>query len=322
MNTNNIKSGMVVKNYKHLCELLEEPVKGGKAKQLQIQEWRRHFAFKKQGHKYIITKIYQTPKVKTDGRERGNNTVYAGYIQKLIMDMMASGALRNETTILITPARLLLKFDMVNLRYFHFKNSKDKLSEELKISTNRINYFYMTVHSKFKRTLERSFDILGKKGYLYWSTIYIAVKKDIDGNELHEEADDDDVELILQNKSKTLQQMGIDSEKDLVKKNKWDAYINLLNSKIYTHSQGDILYVYRSYKFILNRADIRAGHKWNMLEIDGFDDDQDINQFILELEDRITLKKDLNRTITGKLLQRYKHQDDIALINSLVNLTL
>jgi hypothetical protein len=68
--TNNIYAGLYVKNYPTLCQLLNEEVKGGKSKILQLHKWERFFKFepqtidgiKKRG--FNIIEIYQTPKAK------------------------------------------------------------------------------------------------------------------------------------------------------------------------------------------------------------------------------------------------------------------
>ena len=65
---------MVVKNYKVLCELLEQETKTGKSRQLQMKEFSRYFEWKKSGQKFIITDIYETPLEKVDNRKYGNNS--------------------------------------------------------------------------------------------------------------------------------------------------------------------------------------------------------------------------------------------------------
>lgn len=63
-NMNNVNLGQEFKNYKELCTYLGEQEKGGKSRDLQIKDWERYFSFEKQGHKFIITDVYDTPKEK------------------------------------------------------------------------------------------------------------------------------------------------------------------------------------------------------------------------------------------------------------------
>ena len=41
-----INEGQIFKNYKKLCEYLEEQVRTGKSKQLQLKDWNRYFIMK------------------------------------------------------------------------------------------------------------------------------------------------------------------------------------------------------------------------------------------------------------------------------------
>lgn len=68
----NIATGEVFKNYSALCTALDEPQKTGKSKQLQLLDWQRYFAYEKQGHKFIITEIFEEPKEKV----KKQNTKY------------------------------------------------------------------------------------------------------------------------------------------------------------------------------------------------------------------------------------------------------
>lgn len=57
----NLQLGMVVKNYKELCSLLNLPVLGGKQRTYQLKEIERYIDYVKEGHKYVITEIYESP---------------------------------------------------------------------------------------------------------------------------------------------------------------------------------------------------------------------------------------------------------------------
>lgn len=98
MKFNSITKSQIFKNYKELCEFLEEPVKGGTSKEAQIKEWQRYFAFERQGNKYIITEIYDTPlekvrkerKKETQKRKKCKDTSnYKGNNNKNINQMLA-----------------------------------------------------------------------------------------------------------------------------------------------------------------------------------------------------------------------------------------
>ena len=62
MNLNKLSNGQVVKNYKTMCEILEEPYMGGKSRVIQLDKWRLYFDYSKDGVKFIINDIYTQEK--------------------------------------------------------------------------------------------------------------------------------------------------------------------------------------------------------------------------------------------------------------------
>lgn len=86
--TNKLHTNDIFKNYKELCECLGEPVKNGCSKKSQMKEWERYFSYRKEGNKFIVTEIFNTPKNKTDNRvnnySRNNKNV------KPMMDYLMS----------------------------------------------------------------------------------------------------------------------------------------------------------------------------------------------------------------------------------------
>ena len=66
--TNKLHTNDIFKSYKDLCNCLGEPVKDGNSRKSQIKEWERYFSFNKEGRKFIITKVFDTPKDKIDNR--------------------------------------------------------------------------------------------------------------------------------------------------------------------------------------------------------------------------------------------------------------
>lgn len=74
INTNALKQNQIFNNYKEICEFLSEPShQGGKQRQLQLKDWERYFRWKKQGYKFIITEVFDTPQEKIDKRGGNNN---------------------------------------------------------------------------------------------------------------------------------------------------------------------------------------------------------------------------------------------------------
>lgn len=56
-----VMEGQVFKNYGELCSHLDEPIKSGKSKQLQLADWQRYFTFERKGHQFTVTGVYDSP---------------------------------------------------------------------------------------------------------------------------------------------------------------------------------------------------------------------------------------------------------------------
>ena len=50
MNIDNLHIGDVIKNYYALCDEIEEPIKSGKSKKYQLEDFMRYFTWEKSGH--------------------------------------------------------------------------------------------------------------------------------------------------------------------------------------------------------------------------------------------------------------------------------
>lgn len=89
IDTSTLVIGMIIKNYKELCVILNEEAKTGKAKQLQLKNWKRYFDWEKDGQKFIIVDRYDTPLPKEDLRRKGNNSIYKNYIELILLQYLS-----------------------------------------------------------------------------------------------------------------------------------------------------------------------------------------------------------------------------------------
>ena len=72
-----LEVGMVLKNYKELCEVLEVEVKHGNGKISQLKDFKQYFDWTKQGQKITITEIYNTVQEREPGRGQHPNSLEA-----------------------------------------------------------------------------------------------------------------------------------------------------------------------------------------------------------------------------------------------------
>lgn len=72
LNCTKLYECMEVKNYKIMCELLNQEVTNGNSKKYQIKNWNRYFDYTKQGQKFIINEIFDKPFPTVDMRAQGS----------------------------------------------------------------------------------------------------------------------------------------------------------------------------------------------------------------------------------------------------------
>ena len=89
IDTSVLKVGMVVKNYKALCELLGQPVTDGNSKKYQLKEFERYFDWEKSGQKFVISDIYDAPLSKEDLRKLGNNSIYVKSVEIILLQYLS-----------------------------------------------------------------------------------------------------------------------------------------------------------------------------------------------------------------------------------------
>ena len=149
IDTSTLVVGMVIKNYKELCKILNEEAKTGKAKQLQLKNWKRYFDWEKDGQKFIIVDIYDTPLPKEDLRRKGNNSIYKNYIELILLQYLSKQEGYRKT---FTKRNWLELLGMINSKYG--KEPKMKLKQlDYCINDQEITLFYIRSNKKLERVL-------------------------------------------------------------------------------------------------------------------------------------------------------------------------
>ena len=294
MKIKNLTVGKVIKNYKELCELLEIEAKksGSNSHKAQQKEFNRYFEFEKQGHKYIITKIYENPKERIDNRMNGNNTVFADDIEHLILNILAKS---KDDTVTIARGQLYKALSMCNENYLLGRSNISKLSEIIEIPKASIYEFYDNNSSKLRDTVERNLRRLRSRALITWkNTTTVAVTEiDIELNELgepiydkrtksirhkvktiHRLADKFEEKLILKYEEEVLKEMGIDSIQKVFLLGKWKYFKQQVENKL-RENDTNIDYYYDSYTITFNNDSVK-----NYVKKLSYNDIQDIKNNI------------------------------------------
>ena len=276
MKIKNLTVGKVIKNYKSLCEILEIEAKksGSNSHKAQLKEFNRYFEFEKQGHKYIITKIYENPKERIDNRMNGNNTVFSDDIEKLILNILASS---KDDTITIARGQLYKALCMCNENYLLGRSNISKLSEIIELPKSAIYEFYDNNSSKLRDTVERNLRRLRSRALITWNnTITVAVTEvEIEYNEfgepifdkrtksiryktktVHRLADKFEKKAILKYEHEVLKEMGIDTIQKVFLLGKWKYFKQQVEDKL-RENNTNIDYYYDTYTITFNNEDVK-----------------------------------------------------------------
>ena len=318
MNIKNITEGLIIKNYKELCSLLEIEPTTSNSKKAQFKELERYINCEKQGQKFIVKEIYNDIKEKVDmrsiinendKRHDGNNNIYGDDIKQLLLLMMET-SMENE---IILPISILLnKISMTNCNYSLGRRNQDKLSEVLKIDEKYVNEFYDTTHSNLKRTLENNLNLLDRKSLLRWQTVRMICKKvaivqynefdeieiDMYTNQIqcsikeeYSVATKEEDLVILEAENEVLEEMKLEDINDVFRHSATEIFYRKVNNIV--SKKANIKYYFNGYKLIFNR-----------------------NKIIKELgkygEDFNSVRKQLNNKVKEKLLDNaIKRQEKV-----------
>ena len=291
MNVERLKEGQEIKNYKVLCELLNEPVKVGKSKQLQLKDFKRYFDFHKEGQKIIIDEIFNEEKEKVDmrGKQDNNTPKYVENIElNIIGELLTKGT---DGKYVVGRGVLLRNVGLTNTNYSYCKRRQDKLASYLEIKKEVVNDYYNCVDSMLVGNLEKALKNLSNRKLIQLnSTLLICknvitdvtyehttkidefdeeieiVKPVVQSDVIYTQATDDERKLILTTESKVLIEMGFEKLTDVFLRNKLKEYYNKCYKAIRKEIK-DINFYFQAYDIIFD-FNILA----NELEKRGYDD--------------------------------------------------
>lgn len=298
MNIEKLKEGMVIKNYKELCNLLGLKVLNGKSKVYQIQNMERYFSYHKNGNKFIIDEIYDTPKLKEDKRIIGDRSKYTQDFEIIMTGLLYNKM--DEDSVVMSRGQLYKAMSLVNSRYSYGRQNINSISEELKMNDDYVYDFYNNSNSKLRSVLESNLRSCYNRGLLYWRpSISVCVKepivvydvlgkiKSIDSAIMHREAEDIEIKLILGVEDKVLAMMGFYSKQEAFLKGKWREFKKKVEKDL--KKDTSIQYYYDSYTIVFNNNVIK--NRW-----------EDINENIEE--SRIKLNSSIIKSLIESSVKR------------------
>ena len=257
----NIFQGLVVKNYKEMCKLLNEPVTNGNSKKAQEKNWKRYFSFTKQGQRYIITEVYAEPFPSDDARKRKEG-IYTKYVECLLMEILTSNSDGHALT--ISKNDLFETLGMVNERYHQYINNRPELVKTLneikdnseanedrntsrEITLNDVNQFYIHAGFKLNDILNSALKSMKNRFMINYRTHYMVRHQDVENGVVIDDyttmANDTEESYILAVQKKALRNLGYSNVVEIIFKNLYAAFQKECD-KIIHNETDDWLYFY------------------------------------------------------------------------------
>lgn len=249
----NISVGMVIKNYKELCNLLNIPIlSGGNMKQSQIKQLKCYMDFDKSGQKFIVTDIFDTPLTVNDQRKLGNNSIYVKYIEVILLQYLSK---QNGFTSTLNKVDWWKLLGFINDKY---KNIPDKDLELLDptVTPFEIKMFYQRCNTKLERILFSALNNLkNRKLIMYELQTVITYKNNKNGEANSFIADDDDKKRILEVERFVLKkELKLDNMFQVYWSNKQSSYYKRVQELL--ESYYDWTGYYKQIKIIYVKKDV------------------------------------------------------------------
>lgn len=152
MKTENIKKGMVFKNYKELCKFVEIEPTTGTAKKSQLKELKRFCEYHKEGQKIIIDKKYKIPKDKEDGRM---DRLTQNVMGNMLVEQICIFGKKGDLSIFFSKNFLYRICEMHNDNYEFYRFKQEELSRKENIDIDIIRDFYNITNNIFVSNIDK-----------------------------------------------------------------------------------------------------------------------------------------------------------------------
>ena len=276
LNTSNIQEGMIIKNYKELCKLLNLNITTGKSKILQLKEIDRYMDLLKDKNSYIVLEIYDKP------IPSNVSSKYTHLIQNILLYYLSK---QDNTVIYLNKNDFIRILGLANNKYIEYKYKQKELTK-LNVDDFNIAEFYKRCDAKILSILESSLKSLKKRLLIDYSDAYKIYYLDSNGNYKYRVADTEEHQYILGVKKNALDSLGLKSEYQIYLNNSLkEKYYKIINTTV----EEDRCWegVFQCYELIYNQRHV-----------------------IKELEnERFLLNGEVKKAIDAQAVKRYYNND-------------
>lgn len=226
-----LESGIVVKNYKEMCETLGEEICEGNSKKAQLKEWARYFAWEKKGQKFIILDIYDEPLPKDDGRQ--NKNIYVQYIQVILMKILSKQK-NTKDPFYITTNQLWKLLGMINNNYKNISlDDLNNMITDYEVTSFDMKKFYQRCNQRLREILFSSLNKLENRALIKYEIEAVIVFFNEDRKTVYKPANDIQKKKILKAERKALLDMGLESKQHAYAKFKETEFFERVNAYLH-----------------------------------------------------------------------------------------
>lgn len=235
-----LEVGMVFKNYKAMCEHLEEPVKtGGRNRELQEIEWHEYFNWNSEGHKRIITEVIDKEYTKIVNKR---NTVFKDSITTIVLNILYNS---EHNPYIRTKNGLNTSIGITNSKFQEYYSNgvaRARYAKENNHLFFSVDDFFTRTASNNKNRLTRVLDDLSKRDFVTYKNSYILVNKSKNGFDIYRQTTEEEETTVRDLRRKLLNEMKMESLSDVFKKGQQDIFYKKLNPIISEKLEVDWYY--------------------------------------------------------------------------------
>lgn len=247
-----LSEGMIVKNYKQLCELLGEREMGGDSKPAQLRRWQRYFRYEQSGHKFAIIKIYQKPLPNTDKR-KDKPGKYLKYVEYLLMGFLLRQegccavmaqhrwwqclGMTNENFNLYLPYNDKVlsndNLEVSDVEKYRFSDLIKRIAEKynLPIADIDIDYFYNIAQGKLREILNNALKSMENRRLIRKSSYFEICMQD-GSRKIVTDSDEETIKEILSLQRQTLERMGLEKYSEAIVTHQTHKYYENLQALV------------------------------------------------------------------------------------------
>lgn len=237
----------IVRNYKTMCELLNEVPMDGNSRKAQVNRWKRYFDFHKDNQKFIIDEIYDEPFATDDARKRREG-LHVKYIELLLLEFLSR---QQDYKVTVGNKEMYRILGMTNDRYDirnklgtkrgnevirqTIMNNEDKFvfSDFPMVSSFDVNNFYFRAEQKLNKILYSALRSMKNRCLIDYKKVNIIAEPDPDTNNLEfRESNAYEDKLILEAKSHIIKEMGFNNTMEVMLCYKSDEFFERFNDYI------------------------------------------------------------------------------------------